>query len=99
MYICVTIEYLQKCVTLYPSNTVGVTVGAEAAYLSGTLDAWCGPYSLCLFTLIVWLLLGIVFIIYRCCTYFSSKDHLIANYNYHTDVLNRFCADCTKQWT
>jgi hypothetical protein len=34
-----TIEYLQKCVTLYPSNTVGVTVGAEAAYLSGTLDA------------------------------------------------------------
>ena len=39
MYICVTIEYLQKCVTLYPSNTVDVTVGAEAAYLSGTLDA------------------------------------------------------------
>jgi hypothetical protein len=39
MYICATIEYLQKCVTLYPSNTVGVAVGAEAAHLSGTLDA------------------------------------------------------------
>ena len=39
MYICATIEYLQKCVTLFPIITVGVAVGAEAAHLSGTFDA------------------------------------------------------------